>query len=84
MKAVIRTTLVGLFLISNGVMAAAQDAAAPAGTLEKLLQAETPAALAAAARQTGAPRRGAPRGRRPRRGEAGHGNPPGAPPHGDV
>jgi putative heme-binding domain-containing protein len=59
MKAAIRTTLAGLVLILGGGLAVAQGVPAPGGTLEKLLLAETPAALAAAARETGDPRRGA-------------------------
>ncbi len=58
MKAAIRTTLAGLVLILSGGLVVAQGGPAP-GTLEKLLLAETPAALAAAARETGDPRRGA-------------------------
>jgi putative heme-binding domain-containing protein len=59
MKAAIRTTLAGLFLISSCGLAAAQNVPVAGGTLEKQLLGETPAALAAAARQTGDPRRGA-------------------------
>ena len=46
MKAAIRTTLAGLVLILGGELVVAQGVPAHGGTLEKLLLAETPAALA--------------------------------------